>query len=285
MDALFQGTLVKSNRIIYTPSNFARTNLLHLQEVGQLQAQKPHTSERKNLASYLFFTIIEGSGVLVYNGKKYPLRVGDCVFIDCKKSYSHRSDLELWTLKWVHFYGPNMGGIYEKYVERGGQPVFCPETPNAFVKLLDELLYIAGSSDYIRDMHISEKLTSLLTLLMAESWHPENNFYIGSKKQSLQHVKDYLEQHYQEKITLDNLADKFYINKFYLARIFKEQFGVTINSYLAQIRITHAKQLLRFSDLTVEQIGQTCGIEEPAYFARVFKKVEGTTPGEYRRMW
>ena len=113
MDALFQGTLVKSNRIIYTPSNFARTNLLHLQEVGQLQAQKPHTSERKNLASYLFFTIIEGSGVLVYNGKKYPLRVGDCVFIDCRKSYSHRSDLELWTLKWVHFYGPNMGGIYE----------------------------------------------------------------------------------------------------------------------------------------------------------------------------
>ena len=155
-------------------------------------------------------------------------------------------------MEWVHFYGPNMGGIYEKYVERGGQPVFCPETPNAFVKLLDELLYIAGSSDYIRDMHISEKLTSLLTLLMAESWHPENNFYI---------------------------------NKFYLARIFKEQFGVTINSYLAQIRITHAKQLLRFSDLTVEQIGQTCGIEEPAYFARVFKKVEGTTPGEYRRMW
>ena len=75
---------------------------------------------------------------------------------------------------------------------------------------------------------------------MAESWHPENNFYIGSKKQSLQHVKDYLEQHYQEKIILDNLADKFYINKFYLARIFKEQFGVTINSYLAQIRITHA---------------------------------------------
>lgn len=285
MDALFQGTLVKSNRIIYTPSNFARTNLLHLQEVGQLQAQKPHTSERKNLASYLFFTIIEGSGVLVYNGKKYPLRVGDCVFIDCRKSYSHRSDLELWTLKWVHFYGPNMGGIYEKYVERGGQPVFRPETPNAFVKLLDELLGIAGSSDYIRDMHISEKLTSLLTLLMAESWHPENNFYIGSKKQSLQHVKDYLEQHYQEKIILDNLADKFYINKFYLARIFKEQFGVTINSYLAQIRITHAKQLLRFSDLTVEQIGQTCGIEEPAYFARVFKKVEGTTPGEYRRMW
>lgn len=285
MDALFQGTLVKSNRIIYTPSNFARTNLLHLQEVGQLQAQKPHTSERKNLTSYLFFTIIEGSGVLIYNGKKYPLRVGNCVFIDCRKSYSHRSDLELWTLKWVHFYGPNMGGIYEKYVERGGQPVFCPETPNAFVKLLDELLCIAGSSDYIRDMHICEKLTSLLTLLMAESWHPENNFYIGSKKQSLQHVKDYLEQHYQEKITLDNLADKFYINKFYLARIFKEQFGVTINSYLAQIRITHAKQLLRFSDLTVEQIGQTCGIEEPAYFARVFKKVEGTTPGEYRRMW
>lgn len=285
MDALFQGTLVKSNRIIYTPSNFARTNLLHLQEVGELQAQKPHTSGRENLASYLCFTIINGSGILIYHGQEYQLTAGDCVFIDCKKSYSHRSAEELWTLKWVHFYGPNMGGIYEKYMERGGQPVFRPENPNTFRNLLEELFYIAGSSDYIRDMRISEKLTSLLTLLMAESWHPENHLNIGSKRQSLQYMKDYLEQHYKEKITLDGLAEKFYINKFYLSRIFKEQFGTTINNYLAQIRITHAKQLLRFTALTVEEIGRECGIEEPAYFARVFKKVEGVSPGEYRKMW
>lgn len=54
---LFHGTLVTTNRILYTPSSFARTNLLHLQETGVLQAQKPHTSKRKNLISYLFFAV------------------------------------------------------------------------------------------------------------------------------------------------------------------------------------------------------------------------------------
>ena len=67
--------------------------------------------------------------------------------------------------------------------------------------------------------------------------------------------------------------------------VFKEQFGITLLSYLDQVRITHAKQLLRFSELTVEEVGRKVGIEEGAYFNRVFKKVEGITPGEYRRMW
>lgn len=285
MDALFQGTLVKSNRIIYTPSNFAKTNLLHLQETGELQAQKPHTSSRKNLLSYLFFIVLDGSGILIYDDMEYHLSAGDCVFIDCKKSYSHRSSNKLWTLRWAHFYGPNMNAIYEKYAERGGSPVFHPADLQPFLALLAQLFEIANSSDHVRDMRISEKITSLLTLLMAESWQPESKAHTGSKKQSLQHVKDYLDQHYREKITLDNLADTFFINKFYLTRIFKEQFGISVNNYLAQVRITHAKQLLRFSDLTIEQIGRECGIDEPAYFARVFKKVEGTAPGEYRRKW
>ena len=222
---------------------------------------------------------------MVYDGVSYELSGGDCAFIDCRREYSHRSSEDLWTLKWAHFYGPNMTGIYEKYVERGGRPVFHPENPGPCAELLGQLYQIAGSADYIRDMHIFEKITSLLAFLMAESWHPELKIHTGSKRQSLQNVKDYLDRHYKEKITLDELSGRFFINKFYLTRIFKEQFGASINSYLAQVRVTHAKQLLRFTDLTVEQVGRQCGIEEPAYFARVFKKVEGVAPGEYRRMW
>ncbi|MCI8294478.1 MAG: AraC family transcriptional regulator [Lachnospiraceae bacterium] len=285
MDALFQGTMVAAKRIIYTPSDFARTNLLHLQETGELQALKPHTSSREALVSYLFFIILEGSGRLTFEGAEYPISAGDCVFVDCQKAYAHRSDLDLWKLRWVHFYGPNMNGIYAKYRERGGRPVFCPKAPESFADLLQELFEIAGSGDYIRDMRLFEKLSRLLTLLMEESWDPEASPRTGQKKQSLQHVKDHLEQHYQEKLTLDQLADLFFINKYYLTRIFKEQFGVSVGTYLTLIRVTRAKQLLRFSDLSVEQIGRECGIEEPAYFARVFKKVEGIAPGEYRKRW
>ena len=70
----------------------------------------------------------DGEGELVYEGKKYELRRGDVVFIDCRKAYSHSTGLnpntELWSLRWCHFYGPNMGAIYRKYQERGGKPVF-----------------------------------------------------------------------------------------------------------------------------------------------------------------
>ena len=80
---------VQSSRILYTPSPFARSSLLHLQEVGSLTAIKQHTSKREKLQSYLCFMVEDGEGELVYEGKKYELKTGDVVFIDCRKTYSH----------------------------------------------------------------------------------------------------------------------------------------------------------------------------------------------------
>ena len=81
-----QYSSVTSSRILYTPSTFARTSLLHLQEVGSLQAIHPHTSTRTNLTSFLCFVVLSGTGSLTYEGKTYELSAGDCVFIDCRKA-------------------------------------------------------------------------------------------------------------------------------------------------------------------------------------------------------
>lgn len=282
---LFDGQLVQSDRIIYTPSPFARSNLIHLQEIGELQARRPHASQRENLASYLCFVVLSGSGELEYEGAQMPLEAGDFVFLDCRLPYRHRTSHQLWRLKWVHFYGPNMAAIYKKYRERGGRPCCHARRFDAFAALLDELRAIAGSDDYLRDMHIYEKLTALLTLLMEESWQPGAGHHAGSKRQNMQKIKEYLDAHYAEKLTLDALAERFYINKFYLARVFKEQFGASINGYLLQLRITHAKRLLRFTDWPIERIGQECGMSDANYFSRAFKKIEGITPGQFRRQW
>lgn len=59
---------------------------------------------------------------------------------------------------------------------------------------------------------------------------------------------------------------------------------MTINPYLNQVRVTYVKQQLRFTDKTVEMISTELGIE-PTYLSRLFKKVEGTSPSEYRRKW
>ena len=283
--SLFHGDLVSSNRIIYTPTPCAKTSLLHLQEVGELQAQKPHTSKRTNLLSYLFFIVEAGSGTLHYNGECYTLSKGDCVFLDCKYSYSHCTSEDLWKLKWIHFYGPSMNEIYDKYIQRGGQPCFSSYKTQDYSALLTELYTVASSEDFVKDMIINEKISSLLTLLMAESWNPDTDTFRSNSKRNLSEVKNYLTQNYTRKITLDELADIFYINKFYLTRLFKEQFGVSINTYLLQTRITHAKHLLRFSDLSIEKISQECGMNDANYFSRMFKKVEGVTPGEYRKRW
>ena len=84
-----QSSSVSSSRIIYTPSTFARTSLLHLQEVGSLQAVHPHVSQREDLVSFLCFIVLSGEGELSYEEQTYQLGQGDCVFIDCRKAYSH----------------------------------------------------------------------------------------------------------------------------------------------------------------------------------------------------
>lgn len=310
MDKFFPiSDVVSSIRILYTPSRFARASLLHLQEVGTLQALKPHTSHRDNLSSFLFFIVLSGEGSLLYEKKTYNLSTGDMVFIDCSKPYSHttpspsyvnkdssvtesptspdnteQSGNGLWKLRWCHFNGPTLPLIYQKYVERGGKPVFRPEDPDSFTTTLDKLYTVASSSDYIRDMKINEQLNTLCTLIMSESWHAED-IKSSTKKMSVMDVKAYLDQHYAEHITLDDLSDKFFINKYYLTRVFKEQFGQSINAYLQSVRITHAKQLLRFSDKTVEEIGIECGLGSLHYFSRVFKNIEGVPPSEYRSQW
>ena len=285
MENLFLGEFVNSSRILYTPSSFAKNSLCYLQEIGKLKAQKPHVSKRNNLDSFLFFIVTDGEGTLSYNGKIYNLKNGDCIFIDCKNEYSHETSDYLWSLQWIHFCGNNLQDIYDKYIARGGQPVFTTDNNDILLEIWNKIYNIASSDDYIKDMRINEYIYSLLTLVMSESWHPDKIFHINSKKQNLSDVKSFLDINYKEKITLEMLSEKFFINKFYLTRIFKEQFGITINSYIIQLRITEAKHMLRFSDKTVEEIGIECGIGPVHYFSRVFKRIEGISPNEYRKKW
>ena len=148
------------------------------------------------------------------------MQQGDCVFIDCRKAYSHTTPAEnrgdegdkLWSLRWCHFYEPTLSFVYEKYCERGGKAVFSPSSATPFLAVLDSLYTLASGSDYIRDMRINEELNRLCTLLMEQSWHPEEAV-TAPKKMSVVDVKEYLEQNYASRITLDELATRFYINK------------------------------------------------------------------------
>ena len=276
---------VDSRRILYTPSAFARSCLLHLQEVGTLRALSAHKSQRSDLASYLFFIVLEGEGELEYEGRSYPLSEGSCVFLDCRKFYAHATSTRLWKLMWVHFDGTTMPGIYLKYRERGGLPAFTPSDAKDYAELLERIYHTAAAEDHVRDMHINELLAALLSCLMTSAWSPATQRKSIGSRSALSDMKAWLDQHYHEKIALDDLADKFFINKFYLTRLFKEQYGSSIVNYILSLRISRAKELLRFTDLPIDEIGQRCGIPDANYFSRAFRKIEGVSPSEYRKLW
>lgn len=284
----FTDRSVDTDRIVYTPSAFAKTSLIYAQEIGTLRALRQHTSHRTKLESFLFFVVIGGAGELRYEGKCYNLKVGDAVFIDCTKPYAHQSDEgALWTLKWIHFHGVALPEIYRKYVERGGKSVFRPKEYAPFVELIDRCFNIASGNSYIRDMELNSAFSELLVWIMQQTVRQIDTDTQGGKVRRVQPatIKAYIDVNYSQKISLELLATRFFVDKTYLARLFKEQYGVTLMEYLYSVRMTKAKELLRFTDETIERIGEMVGMDDSNYFSRVFKKVEGISPSEYRRRW
>ena len=275
---LFDGELVHARRMIYTPSAFAKSNLVHLQEVGQLQARSPHASTRQGLASYLFFVVESGSGTLEYEGETRVLSAGDCVFLDCRRPYRHYTGDDLWQLRWAHFYGPNMAAIYKKYRERGGQPSFHPENTAPYTRRLEALYTLAASDNYVRDMQICEGLFALLTLLMQESWHPEIVRTAGTKRQNVQEIKDYLDLHFAEKITLDALAEQVNEKAGHVSYLFYKYKNIRPIDYLINYRVRIATELLRSGNYTVTQAAHEVGYRDACYFSRIYKKRMGFPP-------
>lgn len=276
-----QKQVVESIRTLYTPSSFAKDSLIYLQEVGKSKSLESHTSSRTRLDSFLFFIVLDGNGSLSYNNQTINLSKGDCAFIDCKNKYSHTSNN--WTIAWIHINGQNTKNIYEKYLSRKQQNTFKTKQLNKYETLINEIYMISNSSDYMRDMNLYDKITTILTNIMSETiYESETN---RKHKYNLLDIKTYLDENYIKDISLDELSNKFYINKFYLTRTFKDTYGITINNYILQKKITKAKELLRFTNLNIENIANECGIDDPNYFSRLFKKVEGITPKEYKKIW
>ena len=96
-------------------------------------------------------------------------------------------------------------------------------------------------------------------------------------------VRQYIDQHYKESITLDLLAEKARINKYYMAHAFKREYGVSPINYLISCRIREGKRLLSETDLSLSQIAAVLGFSSSSYFSQSFRSAEGMSPTEYRK--
>ncbi|AKE18064.1 MULTISPECIES: bifunctional transcriptional activator/DNA repair enzyme AdaA [Bacillus] len=96
-------------------------------------------------------------------------------------------------------------------------------------------------------------------------------------------IKDYIEKHYDKSLTLDMLAEMCHGSPFHLQRTFKRIIGLTPIEYIQQFRILKATEYLLHTNQSIKEISTAVGIENPEYFATLFKKKTGFTPTEYRK--
>lgn len=95
---------------------------------------------------------------------------------------------------------------------------------------------------------------------------------------------NYIREHYQEGITLEEISGELDITPEYLSTLFTREMGIKFSVFLKQFRISHAKRLLRGTDKKIYEIVQEVGYSDSKYFQRVFKEEIGVSPGEYRQM-
>lgn len=94
---------------------------------------------------------------------------------------------------------------------------------------------------------------------------------------------DYMQAHYAEKITLQQIADSVYLHPNYLCALFKEYTGQTVFHYLTRLRIQKAATLLRSQPISVSQAAEQCGFNSPSLFAQKFREFKGMTPKSYSK--
>lgn len=98
----------------------------------------------------------------------------------------------------------------------------------------------------------------------------------------LEQCKQYIDQNYKEKLSLESLAEYTGLNPTYLSHLFSQLEQMTINEYINKLRVERAQNLLKYSNQSIIAIGDYVGFQSQSYFGKIFKKYSGSTPGKYR---
>lgn len=103
-------------------------------------------------------------------------------------------------------------------------------------------------------------------------------------RKKAEQIKEFIEKHYLENISLESLAQQAQVSKYYLVHTFEQCYKISPMQYVQSLRLNEAKVLLRTTNIPTKRIASIVGYSTHAYFAQRFMKFEGITPAEYRNM-
>lgn len=266
-----KGILEKRGAGFHLCSDFAKKNLLYIPWSDDYLCTPDYSVNRKYLESYVLFYIKSGKMRIQYEGKAHEASTGDVVFLDLRKEHSYQALSELNVLQFM----VNGGTVaaYFEYLNASNRPVFSGNSRISFLfsSLQSELASGTG------DDHLISLLVSEIFCVLVQT---KSQVVSETTKQAM----DYMDSHFAEPLTLDEVADHAALSKYYFSRLFHRETGYSPMEYLNRVRLRHAMHRLTSTTKSVESIACDCGFSSSTVFIRAFKReTGGITPDRFRQ--
>jgi len=260
---------------------------LGLYQYGWEQCSPAHSFGPSARNHYLFHYVISGSGRLMANNSKgitqtYHIKSGQgfMLFPNQIATYAASEDFP-WEYTWLEFDGLRVKEAVEVAGLTPDTPVYHAKLKDLREELMNEMLYIARNSDKTA-LHLIGHMylfLDLLTRSAAQFYSPKHDklrdFYI---KEAL----TYVEQNFQNDISVEDIALTCGLNRSYFGKIFKDAVGKSPQEFLLSYRMAKAAELLKLTSLSVTDIGNAVGYPYALHFSRAFKNVYGLSPRAWR---
>ena len=279
----FENLLPETKWLFVTPSLESHMLQIQVQEVGHLIYNNRSFTDRGPLQSYqIIMSYRSTQGKYQINGSEYPhMKEKEIAFIDCTKGYRVDTYGESDCL-FVHFWGDNIAYYYNLFTQKnGGDPVV-----HAYSQLindnLNQLLRLYSKPNDLQADTLAEMLIMEMVIEFVKMVTPARH---SGYSEYTQKAIDLIRENYMEHISLDTLAQQVHVSKYYFSHLFKEETGLTPANYLQQVRLSKAKELLRATTLSQDEICSKVGLYNSSYLSRLFRTHEKVTPDQYRRSW
>lgn len=248
--------------------------------------------------SYEFYFLLEGERYYFIDKDTYWVKKGMAVLVNrhqihrtimADKSYHDRILMMVDARQIEGFLEENhLITLNHLFSEYGGLLQLQEQTWQHILNLLTDIKNELHDKERNYEKIIKLKLAELVMLLQrcsSEAFFQNKVKTVQSAKyQKVSEVADYLLKNYETEESIEDIAERFFISKSYLCRIFKEVTGFTVNEYLNTTRIKKAQDLLVFGEKSITEIAGMLGFESITYFERVFKKHTDMTPMKYRKL-
>ena len=236
---------------------------------------------------YLFHFIFSGKGYLSSNdssGVTHLHRLEACQgFLICPDQVNtYYADEQLpWEYAWVEFDGVKALEFLDMMGLSCDSPVYIPKKREYSALIRDELMHIIdnpGKSPIYQIGHLYLLFDCLIRCSSAAKTAPAGrmkDFYI---KEAI----SFIEQNYSRPITVEDIAVFCNLNRNYLGKLFREGTNQTLQHFLMYYRMNRASELLKFSDMSVGEVGRMCGYPNQLHFSRAYKTIFGVSPNHWR---